>query len=153
MKTDGELLTEKKQEMIFVSPDATIHEAVKIMVVNEIGAILIKDGDDIVGIFTERDLLKNAATENFDCKTARIKDFMTKKLQSADYTCNMFQLKDKFLGMHLRHLLITKDEEYIGLLSAGDVARVSLNEKTEELEKLNQLVSWEYYENWRFKKK
>ena len=123
------------------------------MVVNNIGAILIKEDEKLVGIWTERDLLRNSATMNFDPKEAVIKDYMITELQSADYTYTMDQLKDKFLGMRLRHLVIEREGKYIGLLSTGDVARVGLNERIEELKKLNEIVSWEYYENWKWKKK
>jgi hypothetical protein len=51
----------------------------------------------------------------------------------------------------LRHLLIEKNGEFIGVLSSGDVMKANLNEKTKELEELNAMVSWEYYENWRWK--
>ena len=153
MKTAGELLVEKGQEIITVSPNTTIFEAVKTMVVNNIGAILIEDDGDIKGIWTERDLLKSSATHNFDPHTAAIKDHMNTNLQSVDYTSTMDQLLDKFLGMRVRHLLITREDKFIGILSSGDVSRVSLNERSEELKQLNEMVSWEYYENWRFKKK
>jgi hypothetical protein len=55
---------------------------------------------------------------------------------------------DKFLGLRLRHLLIKKGEEYIGLLSIGDVIKASLQEKTREFEELHAVISWEYYEEW-----
>ncbi|MCK5075542.1 MAG: CBS domain-containing protein [Calditrichia bacterium] len=153
MKTAGELLVEKGKGMISVTPDTTIHEAIKTMVVNKIGAVLIKDGDEIIGIYTERDLLNNTATTDFDPRIELIKDFMTTKLHSCEYTCDLYQMKDKFLGIRVRHMLIKKDDKYIGLLSYGDVARAGLNERTEELKKLNEMVSWEYYENWKWKKK
>ena len=57
---------------------------------------------------------------------------------------------DKFLGLRLRHLPVEKEGEFIGLLSVGDVLKASLHEKTEELEKLNGMVSWDYYEEWRW---
>jgi signal-transduction protein with cAMP-binding, CBS, and nucleotidyltransferase domain len=56
---------------------------------------------------------------------------------------------DKFLGMRLRHLLIEKNGQYIGMLSSGDVMKETLREKTREYESLNFEVSWDYYENWR----
>ena len=57
---------------------------------------------------------------------------------------------DKFIGLRLRHLPVEKEGEFIGLLSVGDVLKASLHEKTEELEKLNGMVSWDYYEEWRW---
>ncbi len=73
---------------------------------------------------------------------------MTTGLKSAPSNDSVYSLMDKFLGLRLRHLLITKDEEYIGMLSAGDIMKATLNAKTTELKHLNAIVSWDYYENW-----
>lgn len=50
----------------------------------------------------------------------------------------------------LRHLLIKRDETFIGMLSIGDVIKACLQEKTREFEELHAAVSWEYYEEWRY---
>jgi CBS domain-containing protein len=54
-----------------------------------------------------------------------------------------------FLGLFVRHLLIEKEGEYIGMLSIGDVLRASLLSKHRQFAELNEFVSWDYYENWR----
>jgi CBS domain-containing protein len=153
MRTAAEILQDKDSQIISVTPDTTIIEALRVMIKNHIGGILIQEGDNIVGIWTERDLMRNSITANFDVKVAKIKDYMTTGLLSAPHTDTVYQLLDKFLGMRLRHLLIEKDGSYIGLLSIGDVIRATLLEKDVELRKLNAIVSWEYYENWQWRKK
>ena len=151
MKSAEDILKNKNQEMICISEDKTILEALEIMLKKQIGAILVKKEDDIIGIWTERDLMKNTKTEGFDPKTARIGDYMTTDLFSAPHTDSVYSLLDKFLGKRMRHLLIEKEGKYIGLLSTGDVIKANLLEKTTELKELNKMVSWEYYENWRWK--
>ncbi len=149
MKTAEEVLQEKSREIISVTPDTTIHDALQKMVHHKIGAILVKDKGEIVGIWTERDLMHDVLRADFNIKKARIGDFMTTGLLSAPHTDSCYELMDKFLGMRLRHLLIEKDGHYIGMLSSGDVMKETLQEKTREYEELNFEVSWEYYENWR----
>ena len=153
MKTAEETLKEKGEQLISVTPETTINEALRVMIENQIGAILIKEGDKIVGIWTERDLIRNTTTAGFDPKIIPIRDYMTTGLKSAPHTDSVYMLKDKFLGLRLRHLLIEKEGDYIGLLSVGDVIKASLIEKDLELKKLNAIMSWEYYENWRWRKK
>jgi hypothetical protein len=58
-----------------------------------------------------------------------------------------------FLGLFVRHILVTRKRETIGLLSIGDVMRASLLEKDLELRKLTAIASWEYYENWGWERK
>ncbi|MBU0558876.1 MAG: CBS domain-containing protein [Bacteroidetes bacterium] len=148
-----DILKEKSREMICVSPEVTLAEALAVMLENKIGAILVKENEDIVGIWTERDLMKNVTEDGFHTKTSQIKNFMTKTLFSAPHDVSLFSLLDMFLGKRLRHLLIKKENKYIGLISTGDVIKTSLNEKSRELDELNEKYNWDYYENWKFQKK
>ncbi|MEJ2536517.1 MAG: CBS domain-containing protein [Calditrichia bacterium] len=151
MKTAEQMIKEKGNHLISVSPDTTIYDALRLMIEKQIGAILVKKDDEIVGIWTERDLMRNTVTAGFDARTAKIGDYMTTGLKSAPAGDTVYMLKDKFLGLKLRHLLIEKEGKYIGLLSVGDVIKASIQEKDRELKDLNAMVSWEYYENWRWK--
>ncbi len=153
MRTAEQILQDKEHHLIAVSPDTSIAEALQLMIKNQIGAMLIKENGQIVGIWTERDLMRNTMTAGFNAKTARIGDYMTTGLPSAPHDDSCYQLLDKFLGLRRRHLLIKKDDQYLDLLSIGDVIRSCLQAKDEELRKLNAFVSWEYYENWRWRKK
>jgi signal-transduction protein with cAMP-binding, CBS, and nucleotidyltransferase domain len=149
MKTAADILKEKKTpKMVTITENTTIYEAIAYMVKNKIGAMLISDGDDIKGIWTERDYLRNTMEPGFDPKTARIGDFMKTDLISAEYDTPIIKLQEKFLGLFIRHILIKKKKKYIGMLSVGDVVRASLLAKDNEIKDLNKIASWEYYENW-----
>lgn len=87
--------------------------------------------------------------ENFDSKTELISNSMTRQLISANIDEQAIQLYDKFLGRRIRHLLIEEHGEYVGILSVGDVMRANLQQSTEEYRELNEMVSLEYYENWK----
>ena len=151
MKNAEQIVNDKKRSMITVPIGTTIHDALQTMGQNHIGAILVTDQGRIVGIWTERDLMRNTLESDFNARSARIEDYMTRDLLTAPHTDSIYLLLDKFLGRRLRHLLIEKEGEIIGILSTGDVIRASLQEKTRELQELNAIVSWEYYENWGWK--
>lgn len=153
MYTAEDILEQKNVRLINVAPTATVAEALNTMLENKIGAILVMDDDDILGIWTERDLMRNVMEEGFDVNTAVISDYMTKDLLSAPHDSHLYSLLDIFLGKRLRHLLIKKDGKYIGILSTGDVIKTNLNKKTAELDALNAKYNWDYYENWKLKKK
>ena len=151
MRNAGDIIEKKGVHVISVPVDTTIRAALETMVKNKIGAMLvIGENDKVSGIWTERDLMRNTITDGFDPDTAKIGDLMSTNLQFAPHTATVYELMDKFLGLRLRHLLIQKDGEYIGLLSIGDAIRACLREKTDELHDLNAIVSWEYYEDWKF---
>lgn len=149
VKTAEQILQEKGGELYSVAADATVLEALRTMVTHKVGSILVKEGSRIVGIYTERDLMRNTIDPAFVAAQARIGDVMTRGLRYAPHTDTAYALMDKFLGLRLRHLLIDKKGEFIGLLSIGDVVRSALRERTRELEALNKVVSWEYYEEWK----
>ncbi len=149
MKIAEEILQEKSKNIISLPSDTTIYDALQKMLHHRIGAILVKDKGQLVGIWTERELMYDVLLVDFDIKQARIGDYMSTCLLSAPHTDTCYELMDKFLGMKLRYLLIEKDSQYIGMLSSGDVMKETLQEKAREYEDLNFEVSWQYYENWR----
>ena len=148
MRTAEDIVHEKNREILAVSADTPIYEALQIMVDHKVGAIMIEEDQKIVGVWTERDLMRNTLEEGFDPRTAAVGDYMVTELHSAPHTDSIYNLMDKFLGLRVRHLPVEKHGEYIGLLSIGDVIRANLHEKTRELEALNAVVGWEYYEQW-----
>lgn len=151
MKTAKDMIQEKQRGVFSVSEDTVLFEALKKMNQHRVGAILVTKGEDVVGIWTERDLMRNIIQEGFDPKQMHIGDFMTTKLVSAPHTDTVYNLMDKFLGLRIRHLLIEENGRFIGLVSVGDAMRCAIAEKDAEFRQLNSLVSWEYYENWKWK--
>ena len=149
VKTAEQILQDKGEELFWVAADVTVLEALRTMVANKVGSVLIKEGSRIVGIYTERDLMRNTIDPAFDASRVRIADVMTRGLKYAPHTDTAYDLMDKFLGLRLRHLLIDRKGAFIGLLSIGDVVRSALRERTRELEALHEVVSWEYYEEWK----
>jgi signal-transduction protein with cAMP-binding, CBS, and nucleotidyltransferase domain len=93
-------------------------------------------------------LLRNTLDDGFDPRTTPIDSVMTKTIVTAPSSDTVYNLMDKFLGLRIRHLIIEKDGDIIGMLSSGDVMKASIQEKDEELKQLNSMVGWDYYENW-----
>ncbi|MCO6474672.1 MAG: CBS domain-containing protein [Melioribacteraceae bacterium] len=153
MKTAAELLQEKGNEIFSVPPDSTIYDALQLMNKNNIGAMLVEENGNIIGIWTERDLTRNMLRDGFDIRKTKIKDVMISDLIKVPHDCTTYKMMDIFLGKRLRHLLVEKEGKFIGLLSIGDVIKANLMAKSQELEELNKIVSFEYYSNWRWKKK
>jgi CBS domain-containing protein len=149
MKVAEEILDEKGRAMISVQQDVSLAYALKTMVKNKLGAIVVKDGNEVVGIFTERDLLQLIVQKKIDLEKIIISDCMVTDLFSAPHNDPIYLLLDKILGRRKRHIFIEKEGKFIGILSAGDVIKACLNERTKEMESL----SWDYYENWRWNAK
>jgi signal-transduction protein with cAMP-binding, CBS, and nucleotidyltransferase domain len=151
--TAEDIIRDKGEEPLSVPPETLIYDALKLLVEKGASGILVKKEGTYVGIWTERDLMKNVITEGFDPKRAKIGDYMASPLITAPHTDTIFQLIDKFLGLKVRHLLIEKNGEYIGMLYGAEVIRAGFTERTKELKELNTMVSLDYYEDWKWEKR
>ena len=152
MVTAEAIVNEKGNAMITVNADATIHTALLTMVNSNVGAILVEREGKIVGIWTERDLMRDTVKAGFDPTQSKIGDFMVSPVLAAPATDSVYNLMDKFLGLRISHLLVEKEGHYIGMLSVGDVMKATLQAKTNEINALNTMVSWDYNEDWRWHK-
>lgn len=153
MKTAGDILNDKKRDMVTVRPEQTIREALERMQAHRIGAVLVKRGEKIVGIWSERDLARDILKRGFDIDTAIVENYMSTRLYTAPEDTPILKLQEMFLGLFIRHILITHRRKTVGLLSIGDVMRASLLEKETQIRDLNAMASWEYYENWGWDRK
>jgi CBS domain-containing protein len=150
MKFAGDLLQGKNAEMITAEAHQSVMEVLQVMVAKNIGAILVRRGDRIAGIWTEKDYVRNSLQAGFDLQKTRIGDVMNPTLHTASYDTPVPKLQEMYLGLYTRYVMIEKEGRFVGLLSIGDVLRANLLEKDRELKKLNELVSWDYYEDWRW---
>ena len=148
MITAETILKDKNPELIAVSNHATVIEAIQKMVSKRVGAILVRQDDSIVGIWTERDLLRNTLEPGFDPKSDRIDQYMSHPVRSVAHDAPIEEIQDMFLGLFIRHILVEKNGVDIGLLSIGDVTRAGLLTKDQEIRKIKSIASWQYYENW-----
>ncbi len=153
METAKKMVADKGRKIVSVPVGTTLFNTLEKMNQKKVGAILVTRNEQIIGIWTERDLMQNVIQEEIDLKSALIEDYMTTHLISAPHTDTVFNLMDKFLGLRVRHLLIEEDGNIIGLVSGGDVMKCVIHEKDTELRQLNSMVGWDYYENWKWKPK
>jgi CBS domain-containing protein len=153
MKTAEDIIADKGSETVCVSKEQTLFEAIQLMNEKKIGAILVKEGDDMIGIWTERDFLRNSADPDFKPQTVRIGDYMSSPLHFANHDATLTQLEEMFLGLYVRHLPVLKGGSFIGMVSIGDVLRANLLEKDSKIKELNSMASWQYYENWGWDRK
>jgi signal-transduction protein with cAMP-binding, CBS, and nucleotidyltransferase domain len=153
MKTAQDIISDQKRDLVTVRPEQTVREALERMQMNRIGAVLVKRGDRIVGIWTERDLAHHVLKRGFDIDTALIGDHMSTEICTVSDGTPILKLQEMFLGLFTRHILVMRRRKIIGLLSIGDVLRASLLEKDSQIKDLNAVASWEYYENWGWDRK
>ena len=151
MRVAEELIKDKDREPVSVPASTTVADAVALMAVENVGCLLVSDGDCIVGIWTERDLARNIAKHGFDIGSDAVGTYMSQPLKYCDANDSEYSLMDVFLGLRIRHLPVKKDGVFIGLISAGDVMKAVIRAKDHDLAQANASLSWDYYEEWKHK--
>ena len=139
MKTAEEILKDKNRPILTVSTETDIATAVQTMVDNKVGAILVKNEEEIVGMWTERDLMRNILLPGFDPATSLIGMHMMEGVDIVPHDISVNELFNEFIEQQKRHLLVKKFKKFIGLLSASDATKAYYHE-------LRSYVTIQFYE-------
>ena len=119
-----ELLSIKGLECISIQSSDTLHAAAKQMAECNIGALLVMDRGSLVGIVTERDIVKNAAGEGRAMKEVVIKEVMSANLLVVKPGDDLDYVMAIMIQNNIRHLPVIEENGLLGLLSMRDVVRV-----------------------------
>jgi CBS domain-containing protein len=119
-----ELLGIKGLECFSITSDQTLLDAAKQMNECNIGALLVMNKGSLVGIITERDIVKNAAKETKECKDVKIKDVMSTNLLVVKPGDDLDYVMAIMIQNNIRHTPVVEESGLVGLLSMRDVVRV-----------------------------
>jgi len=128
MKTLQQLLDSKKyKEVISITPNRPVFDALVIMAEYKIGALVVLDGENLVGIFSERDYAREVILKGRSSKTTQIAEVMTHKVLSAGPNDSVDQGMSIMADRHIRHLPVVANGSVIGMLSIGDLVKETLS--------------------------
>jgi len=130
--------------VLSVDADETVFDAINLMAQVNIGAVLVQNGDEISGIFTERDYLQKIALKSLSSQETRVGDVMTSPVISADPEDSIQRCMETMTACRCRHLPVVKDGKVLGIVSIGDLVKRMLDEKETEVEKLSQYITGSY---------
>ncbi len=125
-----EMLHRKSEGVITIAPEATVPEAMRLLVKHNIGAVVVVQGGTIRGILTERDLLRAGAEDPQRLSQGRVEDLMTREVITAPENVPVQEVMTIMTERRIRHLPITRAGEMCGIVSIGDVIS-TLRQSTE----------------------
>lgn len=108
--------------LVSVSPTATIAEAATVMGTRRVGSALVMDDDSLLGIFTERDILRSLAGD-FDAPAHRVSEAMTRDPTTVDAGTDIGEALDTMLEHGFRHFPVTEAGRVVGVVSMRDLTR------------------------------
>ena len=142
MNTIANILRSKADSAVHsIRPDASVFEAVQLMALKNIGALLVTENDQIVGIVTERDYARKIALLARPSKDTPLRDIMTTAVMYVrpDQTCE--ECMALMTENRVRHLPVMMDGKLIGLISIGDLVKHIISEQKFVIEQLEHYIS------------
>ena len=130
-----------RQAFLFmVQRDATVVEAVRAMTAHNVGIVNVLDGDRLVGVFSERDVVRRVVDRGLDPTRTPVGDVMTTALVVADADEDYQSAMRKMDQANIRHLPIVSDGRLVSMISIRDLLRVHLEAKDEEIRYLHEYL-------------
>lgn len=114
-------LKEIMHKPTFVDKDMTIREVAKIMAKKSIGSILVGSPDNVLGIFSERDMIVKVVAKEIVCSGAKVRDYMTSPIKTVNVNMSIFDAQNVMIENHIRRLPIIEDGKVIGIVSARNI--------------------------------
>jgi CBS domain-containing protein len=127
MKTIQQLLvTKKQQEVISIAPHRPVFDALVVMAEYEIGALMVLEGDKLVGIFSERDYAREVVLKGKSSKTTAVSEVMTANVISVKLGDTVEQAMTVMTEKRIRHLPVLDNAKVVGMLSIGDLVKETI---------------------------
>ncbi len=138
MKTVKKILDDRP--VITIQEGDSVQAAAQKMSDHKIGALPVLDGERLVGIFTERDIIGKVVAPGQNIAAAKIRDVMTRNLVFANADETIESCSAKMKHANIRHLPVIEGEHLIGILSIRDLLAFDVSDKEEKIEFLEQYI-------------
>ena len=129
-----------KTGVFAVSPDDTIYDALLLMADKNVGAVLVMAGQDIRGIFSERDYARKVILLGKTSRTTPVREIMTTTVVCVDPAWTADQCMALMTDKHIRHLPVVEQGHVVGVISIGDAVRAVVDEQQFTIRALEQYL-------------
>jgi CBS domain-containing protein len=129
MRTARRILEQKGPAFWSIAPGATVYEALSLMAERNIGALLVLDEEELVGVFSERDYARKVVLLNKTSRETPVREIMSREIVSVGPDQSIVECMDLMTERHIRHLPVLEAGKPVGVVSIGDVVKGMLEEK------------------------
>lgn len=141
MKLVKHLLDSKGTEIISITEEASVLDAIKMMAERSIGSLLVMEGGELKGIVTERDYARKVIVKGRSSKSTQVGEIMTTDVCTATTQQTVNDCMTVMTERRIRHLPVVEDGEVLGLISIGDLVQAIIADQQEEIQQLEQYIS------------
>ena len=136
----AEILDEKGGDVLEISVDTSVLEAVQEMVDHNVGSLLVTDGGEVVGIVTERDYLRRVTLQG-RTEEAPVSEIMSSPLVVATRETTIDECMALMTDRRIRHVPVVEEGKVVGLVSIGDLVKFKSKQQTFEIQFLNDYIT------------
>ncbi len=135
------ILREKGHAVASVGPDALVEEIVGELTTRRIGAVLVMDGELVVGVVSERDVVRGLAGHQGEVLALRARDIMTSPVITITPADSLAGAMELMTGRRIRHLPVVESGRLVGLVSIGDLVKARIEEAEREALALKDYIA------------
>ena len=141
MKTIGQLIKVKGNEVWSIEPDASVFDALRLMAEKNIGALLVISGEQVVGVLSERDYARKVILVGRSSKETLVRDIMSYRVIFARTDETIEDCLAVMTKNHVRHLpVFDDDDQLVGVVSIGDLVNAIINTQKHLIQKLENYI-------------
>lgn len=141
MNTVKDILNNKGSEVWSVTPQTKVFDALKLMADKNIGAVLVADKENVVGIFSERDYARKVALEGKSSKELSVQEVMSPRVLYVTSDKYVDECMALMIEKKIRHLPVYENDKLKGIISIGDVVKAVLDHKEFTIGQLEQYIT------------
>jgi CBS domain-containing protein len=142
MATVQRLLENKGNQVWSVAPDAMVYEALELMAAKNVGALVVREGDRLAGILSERDYARSIVLKDRSSRTTPVSEIMTRSVYTVRPEHSLEECMALMTERHIRHLpVFDGDDRLIGIISIGDVVKQIISEQDFLIQQLESYIA------------
>lgn len=142
MTTVAKLLENKGGVVWSIKPDASVYEALESMNEKSVGALLVMEDSELLGIISERDYARKVILNDRASRTTHVKEIMTAEVKTVGVHESIEKCMAIMTRNHFRHLPVTKDNQIVGMITLGDVVKEIIAQQQDKIEELEHTITW-----------
>ena len=138
------ILTQKSGEIFSVSPEATVFDAIKIMDEKNVGALPVMDGENLVGMVSERDYTRKVVLRGKRSREVKVSEIMSSNLTVTHPQDGVEKCLHLMTDKRIRHLPVLDGEKVVGIISIGDLVKWVISCQSATIAHLESYISGGY---------
>ncbi|MEW5741584.1 MAG: CBS domain-containing protein [Myxococcota bacterium] len=140
----GAILAAKGGGVLTISPEATVFEAIRVMAKHDVGALVVMEGDYLVGVLSERDYSRKVALEGRNSKTTRVKEIVDRGPVTVSVRDDVEECMRLMTRLRVRHLPVVESGRVVGIVSIGDLVNFIITAQDATIEQLVHYITGTY---------